>query len=218
MTEVTKSVWTNTVGGIELTFEDISTSNTVPFVFGELRSDYYGLEQIQLSKDDIVLDIGANVGMFSIYVKKKFGCRVIAFEPVLSNFEQFKKNIVLNGLSISDIELHNTAITDVDGGEIKIGTPIHNTGGSSAFYHTDEMPVCKTETIDKYITEGCVYLKIDCEGGEYAIIPSILDKLNQFKYIGIEYHRFLEEQDPIALHNLLKSNFAGKIFYKEYGT
>jgi FkbM family methyltransferase len=218
MTEVTKSVWTNTLGGIELTFEDISTSNTVPFVFGELQWDYYGLEQIQLFKDDIVLDIGANVGMFSIYVKKKFGCRVIAFEPVLSNFEQFKKNILLNGLSLSDIELHNTAITDAEGGEIRIGTPIHNTGGSSAFYHTNDMPISKTETIDKYITEGCTYLKIDCEGGEYAIIPSILDKLNQFKYIGIEYHRFLSEQDPIALHNLLRSNFNGQMFYKEYGT
>ena len=218
MTEVTKSVWTNTVGGMELTFEDISTSNTVPFVFGELQWDYYGLEQIQLSKDDIVLDIGANVGMFSIYVKKKFGCRVIAFEPVPLNFEQLKKNIILNGLSLSDIELHNTAITDVEGGEIRIGTPIHNTGGSSAFDHNDNFSICKTETIDKYITEGCAYLKIDCEGGEYAIIPSILDKLNQFKYIGIEYHRLLSEQDPIALHNLLRSNFNGQMFYKEYGT
>jgi len=218
MTEVTKYTWTNIVGGIELKFEDIATSNTVPFVFGELRSDYYGLEQIQLSKDDIVLDIGANVGMFSIYVKKKFGCRVIAFEPVLSNFEQFQKNIILNGLSLSDIELHNTAITDVEGGEIRIGTPEHNTGGSSAFYHTHDMPICKTETIDKYITEGCVYLKIDCEGGEYAIIPTILDKLNQFKYIGIEYHKFFGEQDPIALHELIESVFNGKMFYKEYGT
>ena len=218
MTEIMKSTWTNTVGGIELTFEDIATSNTVPFVFGELRSDYYGLEKIQLSENDIVLDIGANVGMFSIYAKKKFGCRVIAFEPVLSNFEQFQKNIILNGLSLSDIELHNTAITDVEGGEIKIGTPKDNTGGSSAFYHTHDMPICKTETIDKYITEGCVYLKIDCEGGEYAIIPTILDKLNQFKYIGIEYHKFSAAQDPIALHKSIESVFNGKIFYKEYGT
>lgn len=218
MTEIMKSTWTNTVGGIELTFEDIATSNTVPFVFGELRSDYYGLEKIQLSENDIVLDIGANVGMFSIYAKKKFGCKVIAFEPVLSNFEQFQKNIILNGLSLSDIELHNTAITDVEGGEIKIGTPKDNTGGSSAFYHTHDMPICKTETIDKYITEGCVYLKIDCEGGEYAIIPTILDKLNQFKYIGIEYHKFSAAQDPIALHKSIESVFNGEIFYKEYGT
>ena len=217
MIDVTKSLWTNTIGGIELQFEDVSTSNTVPFVFGELQWDYYGLEQIQLSKDDIVLDIGANVGMFSIYVKKKFGCKVIAFEPVLSNFEQFQKNILLNGLSLSDIELHNTAITDVEGGEIRIGTPIHNTGGSSAFYHTDDMPVCKTETIDKYITEDCTYLKIDCEGGEYAIIPSILHELNCFKYIGIEYHKFNHEQDPFKLHDLIKSNFKGTMFYKEYG-
>jgi hypothetical protein len=56
MIDVTKSIWTNKVGGIELKFEDISTSNTVPYVFGELKHDYYGLEQIKLSKDDVIID------------------------------------------------------------------------------------------------------------------------------------------------------------------
>jgi FkbM family methyltransferase len=212
MTELMKSTWTNTIGGIELTFEDVAQSNTVPYVLGEFELDFYGLEQIQLSPNDTVIDIGANIGMFSIYVKKKFGCKIIAFEPVPMNFEQFKKNIILNGLSLDDFELHNVAITDVEGGEIKIGTPIYNTGGSSTFFITDEMVTCKTETIDKYITDECTYLKIDCEGGEYAIIPTILDKLANIKYIGIEYHKFTDEQDPKALHALLKSVFNGPIF------
>lgn len=212
MTELIKSTWTRTIGGIELKFEDVAESNTVPFVFGEFESDYYGLEQIQLSPDDTVIDIGANVGIFSIYVKKKFGCKVIAFEPVLMNFEQFKKNIVLNGLSLDDIELHNVAITDVEGGEIKIGTPLYNTGGSSMFHHNDAMAVCKTETIGKYITDKCKYLKIDCEGGEYAIVPTILDKISNVSYIGIEYHKFNNEQDPTTLDALLRSTFKGIIF------
>lgn len=212
MTELTKSTWTKTIGGIELTFEDIAESNTVPYVLGEFERDFYGLEQIELSPNDTVLDIGGNVGIFSIYVKKKFGCKVIVFEPVPMNYEQFKKNMLLNGLSPDDIELHNVAITDVEGGEIKIGTPLYNTGGSSMFYETDSMVACKTETIDKYITEDCKYLKIDCEGGEYAIIPTILDRINQFDYIGIEYHKFNDDQDPKALHKSLTDTFNGRIF------
>jgi len=212
MTELTKFIWTRTISGMELSFEDVAQSGTVPYVFGELESDYYGLEKVELSPNDTVLDVGGNVGMFSIYVKKKFGCKVIAFEPVPMNFEQFKKNMVLNGLSPDDIELHNVAITDVEGGEINIGTPLYNTGGSSMFHQTDTMSTCKTETLGKYITNECKYLKIDCEGGEYAIIPNILEQINQFSYIGIEYHTFNNEQDPIALDTLLRNAFKGKIF------
>lgn len=215
MIEITKSTWTKNIDGIDLTFEDVSTSNTVPYVFGELASDYYGLNSISLSKDDIVLDIGGNVGMFSIYVKKKFNCRVIAFEPVPMNYEQFKINMGLNGLALDDIELHNKAITNVEDGEIQIGTPLYNTGGSSVYFIGDNYSLCKTETIDKYITDGCKYLKIDCEGGEYDIIPSILNKLNQFDYIGIEYHKYNNDQNPALLHRLIEENFNGQIFYNK---
>jgi hypothetical protein len=111
------------VYNIPLAFKDLKASGTADCVFTELIRNDYGLEEIKLSPNDTVIDIGANIGMFSIYVKKKFGCRVIAFEPVPINFEHFKENILLNGLELSDFELHNTAITDVEGGVIYIGTP-----------------------------------------------------------------------------------------------
>ena len=93
-----ENTWTRKIGGIELSFKDLAESNTVPFVFGELENDYYGLEQIRLSPEDTVIDIGANVGMFSIYVKKKFGCKVIAFEPTSFQLGLLKDNVELNNL------------------------------------------------------------------------------------------------------------------------
>lgn len=196
--------------GEEFTFMDIEGSNTVPYVWNEFLNDFYGLEKISLSKDDLVIDIGANVGIFSIYVKKKFGCRVISFEPVIDNFNSFKENIILNGLSLDDFELHNTAITNVEGGIINICTPIGNSGGSS-IYEVGNCYECKTEKIDKYIN-GCVYFKIDCEGGEYDIIPDILDEVKNMKYIGIEYHQYNYTQYPIQLDKKIKDNFNGQIF------
>lgn len=197
---------------IEFIFTDSKDSLTVPYVWNELLNDSYGLETIELTKDDIVIDIGANVGMFSIYVKKKFGCKVIAFEPVPQNFENFKKNIVLNGFTENDFELHQVAITNIENDEIYIATPPTNSGGSSIFEVSDIMSKCKTETIDKYLVNGCTYFKIDCEGGEYQIIPSILDKLNTFKYIGMEYHSYNESQNAIDLYRQMVLNFNGPIF------
>lgn len=206
----------DTIFGTPVIFEDVEHSDTIGFVMSELHTDYYGLERINLTPEDTVLDIGGNIGMFSIYVRKKFGCKVIAFEPVPLNYEQFKVNMKLNGLSPSDIELHNVAITDVEGAKIDIYTSVFSTGASSEYIYAGMRSRCLTETIDKYITPDCKYLKIDCEGAEYKIIPSIIDKVNQFKYIGIEYHTLIPEHDPIALHKLLKSKFKGPIFFKNY--
>lgn len=205
----------DTVNGIELSIRDISGSGTVPCVFVELKGNFYGLETIDIKEDDVILDIGANIGMFSIYVKKKFNCKVIAFEPVKENIENFKHNIIQNGLKLEDIEIHDCAITDVEGGELKISLMAHNSGGSSTFLIGENSQTCRTETLEKYITPKCKYLKIDCEGGEYAIIPTILDKLNQFKYIGIEYHKYLWNHDAIELHNTILSNFRGQLFYSD---
>jgi FkbM family methyltransferase len=209
---------TDSVNGIRLQIMDSEGSLTVPHVFSELKNNFYGLEDITLSKEDCIIDIGANLGMFSIYAKKKFGCRIIAFEPVPQNFENFKANILLNGFSLEDFELHNTAITDVEDGTITICTPQHNTGGSSTFLNSGIPNECKTETVSKYITSDCKYLKIDCEGGEYAIIPTILDKLNQFEYIGIEYHKYNETQNASKLQKLILDNFRGKIYNSDPNT
>jgi len=198
--------------GLDFTFLDIGGSNTVPYVWDEMENDFYGLNSIELTENDTVIDIGANVGLFSIYVKKKFGCKIIAFEPIPQNFENLKKNILLNGFSESDFELHQSAITDLEDAEISIGTSISNSGGSSIFESGDFTSLCRTERIDKYINKKCTYLKIDCEGGEYSIIPSILHLLNNFKYLGIEYHSYNSSQDAIGLNNQISSNFKGKIF------
>jgi len=203
------------VHGIELKFIDLKSSGTVDCVFTELQRDDYGLEQIQLSPEDVIIDVGANVGMFSIYAKKKFNCKVIAFEPVPLNFENFKENIKLNGLSLEDFELHNTAITSIEGDIIEIGTPDYNTGGSSIFHKGNIISKCLTEKLNKYITNSCKYLKIDTEGAEYDIVPNIIDKINIFSYIGIEYHRFNSSQNPLELHSLLKEHFKGKIFSEQ---
>lgn len=205
-------IFEDAVYGTHLKFIDMETSITVPYVFNELNTDRYGLEKINLEKNDTIIDIGANVGMFSIYAKKKFGCRVISFEPVPFNFENFKKNIVLNGLSLNDFEIYNLGISDTQE-TVNIGTPIYNSGGSSVFRTENISSKCKMDTLEKYVDDTCKYLKMDCEGGEYFIIPNIINYINTFKYIGIEYHEFPNTKYPQDhLRKLLAKNFTGKIF------
>lgn len=52
----------------------------------------------EFSRDDVFMDIGANVGIYSIYAATVAGCRVFAFEPESQNYALLNKNIVANFL------------------------------------------------------------------------------------------------------------------------
>lgn len=51
-----------------------------------------------LAEGSVLWDIGANIGLYSIYAAKARNCRVYAFEPSVFNLELLAKNIFLNGL------------------------------------------------------------------------------------------------------------------------
>lgn len=206
---------TDVVNGIEMNFVDNINSWTVTEVFDELKQNPYGIDDAKLSEDDVLIDVGANIGMFSIYAHMKFGCKIIAFEPIKSNFDNFKRNILLNGLNPSFFELHNCAITDIDGDIIKLGKLDHNSGGATKFFnYVNNYEECRTESLLKYIDDNCKFLKMDCEGSEYEIIPTILHKLNQFQYLGIEYHETINNS-PYKLQETIKDNFKGVLYPKE---
>ena len=52
---------------------------------------------------DVIYDIGANIGQYSLYAAKKLkgNCRILAFEPEALNYSKLNKNIVLNNLTDS---------------------------------------------------------------------------------------------------------------------
>ncbi len=47
----------------------------------------------------VMFDIGANVGLYSLYYAKKFHGKVYAFEPSIRNLDLLTRNIKLNGLN-----------------------------------------------------------------------------------------------------------------------
>ncbi len=66
--------------------------------------------------DDILFDIGANVGAYSLVADRatKGGCTVYAFEPSFSTFAQLSRNIALNGAEGRIIPVL-VALSDVTG-------------------------------------------------------------------------------------------------------
>ncbi len=87
--------------------------------------------QIDFKEGDIVIDIGANVGMVSILLAKKFPFfKIYSFEPMRNNYESFLKNIELNKVPNGVIKHFNKAVTK-DGRIVSMTKNLINTGNSS---------------------------------------------------------------------------------------
>ncbi|MFY7666610.1 FkbM family methyltransferase [Flavobacterium sp.] len=65
-----------------------------------------------LTEGDYFLDIGANIGLFSLFAAEKVGTsgKVIAFEPAPDTFQKLTENIQIN--NFTNVELHNLGVSD----------------------------------------------------------------------------------------------------------
>lgn len=147
-------------------FVNHNSNVTIDDVFRDYRFN-------DIQKDDIVLDIGANVGAFSLFVSRMVE-HVYAVEPMLTDV--LKENVVLNGRN--NITVLNEALGR---GMVEIpweGCRTRHIVGKSL-----------SELI--FICGGDVdFLKMDCEGGEWCIKPMELDGIRR---IEAEVHNFGEQ-------------------------
>ena len=86
-----------------------------------------------LPEESTLWDIGANVGLYSVYAVKKRNCKVWAFEPSVFNLELLARNINLNCLS-NQIVIVPIALTDKSGFSKLRMTSTDLGGGSFNFW------------------------------------------------------------------------------------
>jgi len=138
--------------------------------------------------NEIVIDIGANIGDSSIYFARKGAKKVIAIEPLPQNFQLAKKNIELNNFT-DKIELRLSGCSDNQG--FLIVDENKDGAGSNLEKSTNgtKIPlITLSDLISKYEISTAV-LKLDCEGCEYdSILTADKSTLSKFTHIQIEYH------------------------------
>jgi FkbM family methyltransferase len=181
------------IDGVSLLAYDEVHSNGADWVASELLADEYGLRQIHFDEGDVVIDIGAHIGLFSSYLARRWpGVTVFAFEPFPVNFRNCAENLRLNG--VTNVVLSNRAVAG-DNRRLNMATDPSNSGAASALVKTfqshgkvsDVASVTLDEVFAVHGIERCRLLKIDCEGMEYEILPGagVLDKV---EYLAGEFH------------------------------
>jgi FkbM family methyltransferase len=181
------------INQIALAAYDESSSVAAHGVIVELAHDIYGFERIPFEAGDVVIDIGAHVGLVSIYLAKRWPfLRIHAFEPHPTNYQNCADNLRLN--NVSNVHLSPVAVT-ADRRPVILRSLRGNTGGATAVYDmpgADSSPAVESMTLDDIVDatlapgQRCRLLKIDCEGSEYEILPSPV--LARVDFLSGEFH------------------------------
>jgi FkbM family methyltransferase len=137
-------------------------------------------------RDEVVVDIGAHIGKYSIEASKLVGDKgvVVAIEAIPNNYNIIKKNIELN--SLGNIKVFNLAAWD---SECTIKFMVGSTSATSNIsrynYRQGSIEV-SAMPIDKLLIEQLKllhvdWLKIDVEGAEYQVLSGLKQTLLNFK-------------------------------------
>jgi len=137
---------------------------------------------------DIFLDVGANVGLYSLLFGAEGGISVHAFEPAPTTFTELQRNIALNSSDM--IQAHQLAASD-QRGQVSFGL-VHELSGANSILDTtihdadtftDRVKV-EADRLDRRLDLGGrkVCAKIDVEGHELQVLRGMraLFENNQF--------------------------------------
>jgi len=163
-----------------------------------------------ISSPKIIFDIGANIGMYSLFFSQYWPeSKIYAFEPVKDTYNVLLKNIELNGFS--NINAFNYGLYD-ESMFSQMGIPVDRESENVGLYTVDKkielknVVTCEfkkvTEILNDLKITNIDLIKIDCEGSELNILSNgrILDIT---KYIHMEFNEFFK--DTFELKDLLLS-------------
>jgi len=132
---------------------------------------------------DVLVDVGANVGMYTVWAAKTRGAQVIAFEPEAQNYSLLNRNIFLNALG-ERVKAYCLALSDTAGlselhlAVVLAGGSCHQLGERVDFKHEPAQPAfsqgCVAARLDDLVAAGAVpqptHIKIDVDGFEPKVV------------------------------------------------
>jgi FkbM family methyltransferase len=169
----------------------------------------------QFQPGEVLIDVGANVGMYTVWAAKTRGVRVYAFEPEAQNYSLLNRNVVRNGLG-DKVRAYCLALSDSPGlselhlATLEAGGSLHSLGERVDFNREPMQPKfsqgCVAARLDDLVQQGLVpapdHLKIDVDGFEPKVIAGAAQVLAapKLKSLVVEVNHNLADHREMVAH------------------
>jgi FkbM family methyltransferase len=164
-----------------------------PFIYEEIFDlNVYDMQESEV-RGKTVIDVGANLGFFSVLCSYFGAKNVFAVEPQPDMYFKLLSNVE----NSKNVRTFQVAVTDKKGDSVKI----NSRGGESTIYFHDSTDTSFVHKVDTVTVEDLVtieqlqikdrdmVLKIDAEGAEYDILLNMSDEMfERFGIIFVEIH------------------------------
>jgi len=148
----------------------------------------------------IIVDLGANIGLTSLWLTKRYGCdKIIAVEPSVENARIARQNLESNGVCGEVIE---AAVGSTDG-MVRFSEARDSNEGRTGFGDRTVPMVSMFSIVNRLPHPGHIdLLKVDIEGAEQELLTGDLSWLQKVNSLIIEFHPTLV--DYPGLVNMLR--------------
>lgn len=156
----------------------------------------------EIKKGDVVIDIGANIGYYTLIFAKLVGNtgKVFAFEPDPTNFQLLKKNIEANGYT--NVILEQKALSNKEG-KVTLALSKQNTAGHHII--SEQQDSKNSIQVDAIIADNYFknfehkinFIKMDVEGAESIVLGGMTNMLRNNTEL-----KMMVEYNPDAIKNI----------------
>ena len=215
---------------LSIRHNDIEITLAVPTRLSRWRVETFSskepetLEWIDnIPKGSVLWDIGANIGLYSVYAALKRNCKVWAFEPSVFNLEILARNIFLNKAT-QKICIVPVALNDEPGSSHLRMTSTQWGGACSTFgkdfgwdgktiqqvFEFQTLGISMEDAFKKLAIPQPEYIKMDVDGIEHLILKGGVSVLKKVKGVIIEVNDDFHEQSDQCKKLLLKAGLKFK--------
>lgn len=137
-----------------------------------------------LKKDSIVIDVGGYEGDFAAEIHRRYGCRVLVFEPCREFFDRIKPRVAGTGIKLLPFALGRSNREDI----------IYHKGNMTGLFADGQSEVVEVRDVAGVVAFDAglevALIKLNCEGVEFEILERILECgiVNRFRDIQCQFH------------------------------
>ena len=152
--------------------------------FGSYENEELQMQLKLIQPNDIVFDIGANYGWFSLHVAKKYiTSKIYSFEPIAFTYRCLSENIKLN--SFNNIIPNEFGLSDKEG-IFNFYYDESSSGNASMENVADKKNIrvlkCKVDVLDHFVSQKHIsvnYIKCDIEGAELFALKGGMNTIKE---------------------------------------